>query len=327
MLPAESMLGACRLTCAACTWALVANSMACSLMMAKVMGDKRVLCTWPRMNADWLASSFSSFSLGAVFWITASSCTVRLPACAFTFTLAWLRVAAITGALACVISTLAAATFQVPTWPDSPRTPAFTSAVAPISTWPLEVVEITPPLPAIFPPCAKSVPLMVVFSSAWMLMVPALPLPVADTLTLAPASTVAVLVATTSTVPPPVSPRARVLEPALNVTWLADNIMRPPLLATMLALLPAFNTPLCLITPATKLSTAGADKMMSPPGACTAFLFSIKLRMVLGVVVMLASFLLLAKLRVMRSPAAITTVPICATTTPLLRTSGASKAT
>ena len=51
------------------------------------------------------------------------------------------------------------------------------------------------------------------------------------------------------------------------------------------------------------------------------------MRAMIGVVVMLASFLLLAKLRVMRSPAAITTVPICATTTPLLRTSGASKAT
>ena len=158
-------------------------------------------------------------------------------------------------------------------------------------------------------------------------MVPALPLPVADTLTLAPASTVAVLLATTSTVPPPVSPRATVLEPALKVTVPAESIMRPPFLIKVLLSALALIVPLCLMTPPVKLLTARADKIMMPPGARTAFLFSIKVSMALGVVVMLDNRRLGSKLRVIRSPAAITTVPICATITPLLRTSGASKAT
>ena len=147
---------------------------------------------------------------------------------------------------------------------------------------------MTPPLPDCLPPCAKSVPLMVVFSSAWMVMVPASPVWVADTLTLAVPSTVAVCVAVISTLPPPAGPRARVCEPASNFTVLAVSKIRPPLLVMVLASAEADKVPLCLIAPAISVFTAFAERIIKPPGAFTALRFSINASIVLGVVVMLA---------------------------------------
>ena len=108
-----------------------------------------------------------------------------------------------------------------------------------------------------------------------MLIVPPLPDWVADTLTLAPASTVTVLVAVISTSPPPAGPRANVCEPACNFTVPEERRIRPPLLVKVAPSALAVNVPLCLITPAVKVLTAFADRMIKPPGALTAFLLSI----------------------------------------------------
>ena len=91
-----------------------------------------------------------------------------------------------------------------------------------------------------------------------------------------------------STLPPPTSPRATVFDPALKVTVLADNIMRPPFLTNIVSLALALKVPLCLITPPTKVLMARADKIIKPPGALTAVLFSIKASIALGVAVILA---------------------------------------
>ena len=58
------------------------------------------------------------------------------------------------------------------------------------------------------------------------------------------------------------------------------------------------------------------DKIICPSGASTANLLSTKVAMVEAVVVMLAKLLLPTKFKVMESPAAITTVPAWASTTP-----------
>ena len=115
---------------------------------------------------------------------------------------------------------------------------------------------------------------------------PALPVSVAETLTLASASTTTVLLATTSTLPPAAGPRAKVFEPPANVILLPESIMRPPCFTITVLSALAVKVPLCLITPAISALAALADNIIKPPGAFTAFLFSIKVSINEGVAVM-----------------------------------------
>ena len=101
-----------------------------------------------------------------------------------------------------------------------------------------------------------------------------------------------------------------------------SSTILPPWLTKLLA----SKEPVFLITPARILSAATADKMIRPPGACTAWRFSIRVAMVDGVVVMPSKLPPPSKFKVMDSPAAMTTAPARASTTPELRTSGASSA-
>ncbi|WP_316681286.1 hypothetical protein [Ralstonia flaminis] len=88
----------------------------------------------------------------------------------------------------------------------------------------------------------------------------------------------------------------------------------------------ASSVPVLRTTPPCRRSTACADRMMSPPGARTALPFSTSAAMVAGVTWMLASVWLPLNCSSYVSPAASATVPSWATTTPWLRTSGASSA-
>ena len=110
----------------------------------------------------------------------------------------------------------------------------------------------------------------------------------------------------------------------VRVTASPSSKMRPPLLTNWLAL--AFRLPLLMTLPI-RLFSAVALKMMNPPGALTADLFSTSAATWAGATVMLARRLAESKFRRIASPAASTTVPCAATVmVPALRTSGASRA-
>jgi hypothetical protein len=84
--------------------------------------------------------------------------------------------------------------------------------------------------------------------------------------------------------------------------------------------------PLLLTTPLCKRLADWADRMIRPPGALMACLFSTKVLMLAAVTSTRLSRPLPSNLSSKVSPAAKATVPRLATITPLLRTSGASKA-
>ncbi len=84
--------------------------------------------------------------------------------------------------------------------------------------------------------------------------------------------------------------------------------------------------PLLLMTPPCRRFMACAERMISPPGASTAFLFSTSAAIWLWVAVMPASVPFSVKFRLMASPDASATVPAWAMMTPSFRTSGASRA-
>ena len=113
-----------------------------------------------------------------------------------------------------------------------------------------------------------------------------------------------------------------VMLPVLLMAELARKRITPPLSTKPVA----SKLPVLRTTPLSKPLAAWADKMIKPPGACTALPLSTSADTVAGVTSTLFRLCLASKLSSMRSPAAITTAPILATTTPLLRTSGASKA-
>ena len=104
---------------------------------------------------------------------------------------------------------------------------------------------------------------------------------------------------------------------------LASSRMTPPLAVRPLA----SRLPLLFTTPPCKWLSAWALRMIRPPGACTALPLSTSAAMLAGVTRILAKVLLPSNCNSKTSPAASATVPSCATMTPLLRTSGASRAT
>ena len=187
---------------------------------------------------------------------------------------------------------------QVPTVPLG----ASVLSLAPSCTETCEAdVSMKPPLPPSAPPCARQVPstviVLAVFDrSAMAVMSPPLPALAAA----ASASTV----------------------PVLTMLWLARKRITPPLSSRPLAC----KVPLFLTTPLSNWLAACADKMIRPPGACTALPFSTRAATVAGVTTMLARLFCLSNCSSKLSPAARATVPILAITMPLLRTSGASRA-
>ena len=110
--------------------------------------------------------------------------------------------------------------------------------------------------------------------------------------------------------------------PLLSMASDALSTMRPPRCCMPLAA----SVPLFLTMPPCTRSSAWADNRISPPGASTADLFSTSALMVDGVTRILASVLLPSNCSSKTSPAASATLPRLATMTPLLRTSGASRA-
>ena len=130
-------------------------------------------------------------------------------------------------------------------------------------TWEAEV-SMNPPSPPKSPPLADSVPLMSAllfgfFRSAITVMVPPCPL----LLGAASAS------------------RA----PVLTMRWLAERRMTPPLSTKP----EACSVPLFLTTPLCSWLAAWADRIIRPPGACTAWPLSTKAWMVAGLTKMLVS--------------------------------------
>ena len=126
------------------------------------------------------------------------------------------------------------------------------------------------------------------------------------------------------TFPPlPLLPSAALAD-MLPLCWmlsLAIKRMVPPLSTKPLA----SSRPVLLTTPPCNRLAAWADMMIKPPGANTAWPLSTKAATVAG------STRTFAKREPSNcnsnvSPAVSATVPICATTTPVLRTSGASSA-
>ncbi len=110
--------------------------------------------------------------------------------------------------------------------------------------------------------------------------------------------------------------------PLFTMLLLASNKMRPARLTKLVA----SKVPLLLTTPLCSRLAAWADKMIRPPGARMAFLFSTKVLMLAAVTMTRLRAPLPSNLSSKVSPAAMATVPKLATITPLLRTSGASKA-
>ena len=88
-----------------------------------------------------------------------------------------------------------------------------------------------------------------------------------------------------ATDPPPTAPCASVSELAAILILSPSIMIRPPTLTTLLATLLASNVPLCLITPDTRVFIALADKIIVPPFTVTADLFSMRVLIVAGVVV------------------------------------------
>ena len=188
---------------------------------------------------------------------------------------------------------------QVPVLPCGAR--VSTLVLPPIFTRPPEV-STKPPFPPKSPPLALMLPLISVTLS-WL-------------------SKLAISVA----VPPlPVEffAASTLMLPVWLMLSLAVRRTTPPLLVKPLA----SNVPLLLIMPPPcRLFTAWADRIISPSGACTALPLSTKACRVEASTRMLLSRLLPSNCNSKASPAAKATVPSWAIITPLLRTSGASKA-
>ena len=188
---------------------------------------------------------------------------------------------------------------QVPLRPPNPAAARVLMAMLSPKRTLLALVSIKPPSPPASPPLAEMLPLTSVrldrlARSAISVTVPPFPAPAASA----------------------------VMLPLWLILLEARRMMRPPSFTRPLAC----STPLLLTTPPCTRSSACADKMMSPPGACTARPLSTKLATVEAVTSSPVSVLppSICKLKV--SPAAMATVPSLATTTPWLRTVGASKA-
>ena len=223
-------------------------------------------------------------------------------------------------------------------WPDLPWLAAWVSTVTcspNCSVWP--EVSTCPPLPVPAPLASMRPPtcvtLLAFFTSLHNTTLPPTPWLVALASMLAPCA-MATCVAwrmsplpcqspPTNTVPPPVAPLASILL-VLDSTILSPiSTILPPLLVRLVAL----SWPLFLTTAPCRLANAWADKIICPPSASTALRFSTKAAMVCAVVVMPAKPVPpLLKVSAIVSADAKATVPACATTTPWLRTSGASKA-
>ncbi len=110
--------------------------------------------------------------------------------------------------------------------------------------------------------------------------------------------------------------------PLFKILVLASSKIRPARRTK-----PAASTmPLLLTTPLCKRLADLADRMIRPPGARTAFLFSTKVLMVAAETITRLKAPLPSNFSSKDSPAAMATVPKLATITPLFRTSGASKA-
>ena len=123
---------------------------------------------------------------------------------------------------------------------------------------------------------------------------------------------------------PPLRPlvASALIAPLLKILLLASSKMRPARCTKPVA----SRVPLLLTTPLCRRLAAWAERMMRPPGALMAFLLSTKLLMAAAVTTTRLKAPLPSNLSSKDSPAAKATVPRLATMTPLLRTSGASKA-
>ena len=188
---------------------------------------------------------------------------------------------------------------QVPLRPPRPGAAKVLMAMLSPKRTLLALVSMKPPSPPASPPLAEMLPL--------------------TSVTLAALAKSAISV----TVPPlPALAASAVMVPLWLILFDARSMIRPPSFTSPLACI----TPLLLTTPPCTRSSACADKMMSPPGACTARPLSTRLAMVEAVTSSPVSAFAPSMCRVKVSPAAIATVPSLATTTPWLRTVGASKA-
>ncbi|BDU53082.1 hypothetical protein LINBF2_13170 [Limnohabitans sp. INBF002] len=110
--------------------------------------------------------------------------------------------------------------------------------------------------------------------------------------------------------------------PLFKMALLASSNRRPARRTKPVASM----VPLLLMTPLCKRLAAWADKIIRPPGALMALLFSTKVLMAAADTRTLLSAPPPSNLSSKVSPAAKATVPRLATITPLLRTSGASMA-
>ena len=163
-------------------------------------------------------------------------------------------------------------------------------------------VSTKPPSPPRSPPLAERVPPMMaelsgLLKSAMRMMSPPLPL--------LPGAASAVTV------------------PVFSIFREAASRITPPLFTKPVAC----KLPVFLTTPLCNWLAAWADKIIKPPGACTAWPFSTNETMVAGLTKMLVRLFCLSNSSSNESPDAKATVPSLATTKPPLRTSGANKAT
>ena len=143
--------------------------------------------------------------------------------------------------------------------PACPRGARVLTLVASAMRKSVAEVSMNPPSPPCSPPLALMLPstcvrLLALFRSAMMSMRPPLPA------LLAAASALIRLVG------------------ASSILWLALKRMVPPSLTNPVAEI----APLFLTTPPSKPLAACADKMISPPGACTALPLSTRVSMVAG---------------------------------------------
>ena len=111
--------------------------------------------------------------------------------------------------------------------------------------------------------------------------------------------------------------------PVCTTAWLASSRTTPFTWFSWVASI----VPVLLITPPCTLARALADRMTTPPGASTTCRFSTRACHAPPSTTTPWSWSLALRRKVTASPAARATVPLLATITPLLRTSGASKAT
>ena len=215
------------------------------------------------------------------------------------------------------------------TWTAPPSPASAVASTAPETATSCAALTVTsPPLSA---PETSSLPVAVwVTVSAVMLTRPPLRLAPATTGSVAaaplaemvPLFTTTGAVTLTSPAGLPSRPASALTVPVFSTRSEASRTILPPFMARPVA----SSLPLLRTMPPCRRSTARADRMMTPPGATTAPLFSTRALILEGSTTMPARLLLPSNCRVTRSPEASATVPIRATITPSLRTSGASRA-